>query len=86
MDGDPDDWMSHAELDAWRIYAVGSPVRSLRVRYRDCGEVPDWQDGPTILAALQDAKRQGWRVYDREPGIAPGEYIILHLIREGRWA
>jgi len=86
MDRDPYEWMSHAEFDAWHIYTVESPVRKLRVRYRNCGEIRRWQDGPNVRTALQKAKRQGWRVYDREPGIAPGEYIILHLIREGRWA
>jgi hypothetical protein len=82
MDGDTDDTWPDAEFDEWHVYAVGSPIRSLRIRYRDAGEVPGWQDGPNVRTALRDAESQGWRVYDREPGAAPGEVTILHLIRE----
>ena len=86
VDGDLDERMLDAEFDAWHVYAFGSPVRRLRVRYDDCGEVPNWQDGPRIRTALRNAKRQGWRVYDREPGVAPGEFVILYLIRRVRRA
>jgi hypothetical protein len=82
MDGDLDQCVPGAELDVSHIHTVGVPVRGLRVRYRSDGEVPGWQDGPTIRTAIQDAESRGWRVYDRKPGAAPGEFAVLHLIRE----
>ena len=75
--------MTRAEYQLWHLYDAGGEHLTLKVRYRDEAEVPDWRDGPELLAALEAAAAEGWRLYDREPGDAPGEYAILHLKREG---
>ena len=66
------------------MYNAGGPRLRLKVRYRDDVEVPDWRDGPDLQEALDQAAAEGWHAYDFEPGIAPGEYAIVHLKREGR--
>jgi hypothetical protein len=53
----------------------------LAVRYCDDVELPGWQDGPDLFEALWRAALDGWEAYDREPGTAPGEYAIIHLVR-----
>jgi hypothetical protein len=79
-----DDLRPGKQYALWRVYRVGGPVPGLRVRYRDDMELPDWEHGPDPVAAIRDAAREGWTVYDREPGEAPGEHGILHLVRRER--
>ena len=76
----PDDAV-RAEYLLWHVYDAGGPTLCLKVRYRDDEEVHDWQDGPGLLDALEQAAAHGWRAFDREPGNAPGEYVIYHLVR-----
>ena len=71
------------EFQLWHCYDAGGPTLRLKVRYRDDEEVPDWRDGPDLADAVAEAAGAGWEVYDREPGAAPGEYAILHLMRGG---
>ena len=73
--------MPPAEFELWHLYDAGGPVLCLKVRYRNDTEVPNWQDGPTLRGALEEATAKGWQAYDREPGNVPGEYAIVHLIR-----
>jgi len=73
----------HAEFLLWHVYDAGGPTLSLKVRYRDDEEMHDWQDGPTLADALEWAAVEGWQAFDREPGNAPGEYAIYHLVRTG---
>jgi hypothetical protein len=80
-DGDID-YRSDAEFDTWHVYDAGGPVLSLKVRYREDEELPDWRNGPDLFEALGQATAAGWHAYDREPGNAPGEYVIIHLKRE----
>jgi hypothetical protein len=85
-----DDYQPDAEFETWHVYDAGGPVLSLKVRLRgkvhprDDVEIDDWQHGPDLLTALQDAERRGWQAYDREPGSAPGEYAIFHMKRAAR--
>ena len=83
-DDRPGDAVPRAEYQLWHLYDAGSDGLALRVRYRDGVEVPDWRDGPDPLAALERAESEGWRLFDQEPGIAPGECAIFHLVREVR--
>ena len=69
------------EFSLWHLYDAGGPVLNLKVRYRDDVEVPDWQCGLYFQTALEQAAAEGWDAYDREPGMAPGEYAIVHLKR-----
>ena len=73
----------HAEYLLWHVYDAGGPTLCLKVRYRDDEEVHDWQDGPSLVDALEQAAMDGWEAFDREPGNAPGEYAIYHLVRTG---
>jgi DsbC/DsbD-like thiol-disulfide interchange protein len=82
MAEEPDERMPDAEFETWHVHDAGGPVLRLKVRYRDAAEVPSWQDGPGLFEALQRAASEGWHAYDREPGNAPGEYVIVHLKRE----
>ena len=82
MDDDASDDRITAELETWHAYDASGPVLDLKVRYRGDIELPQWQEGPDVFTALQEAESQGWRAYDREPGQAPGEYAIFHLIRD----
>ena len=75
--------MARSEFDLWYAYDAGGPEPRLKVRYRDGIEVPDWQHGPDLASALQQAEDQGWHAYDTEPGDAPGEHSIVHLKRTG---
>ena len=70
-----------AEYVLWHVYDAGGPTLCLKVRYRDDEEVDDWQDGAGLVDALEQAVADGWREFDREPGNAPGEYAIYHLVR-----
>jgi len=72
---------THAEFLLWHVYDAGGPTLSLKVRYRDNEELHDWQDGPNLVDALEQAAVEGWEAFDREPGNAPGEYAIYHLVR-----
>ena len=72
------------EYRTWHLHDAGGPALRLVVRYRDAEEVPDWRDGPDLPEALAAADDEGWREFDREPGGAPGEYGIVHLVREVR--
>jgi len=75
---------NHAVQDEfllWHVYDAGGPLLCLKVRYHDDEEVQDWQDGPSLVNALEQAAREGWQAFDREPGNAPGEYVIYHLVR-----
>ena len=71
----------HAEYLLWHVYDAGGPTLCLKVRYHDDEEVHDWQDGPSLADALALAAVDGWQAFDREPGNAPGEYAIYHLVR-----
>ena len=71
-----------AEFATWHVYDAGGPMLRLKVRFRDGVETPDWEDGPDLCDALREAAAQGWQAYDREPGNAPGEYVIYHLKRD----
>ena len=73
-----------AEFELWRVYDAGGPVLSLKIRYREGVQQPDWQAGPDLPTALTEAAAHGWNAYDREPGDAPGEYAIIHLVRHRR--
>ena len=84
MDAATDEYQSDAEFDTWHVYDAGGPVLCLKVRYRDDAEVPEWRDGPDLFESLRQATAAGWDAYDREPGSAPGEYVIYHLKREAR--
>jgi hypothetical protein len=79
-----DDDLSRAELATWHVYDVVGPDLSLKVRFQDGVELPDWQDGPDLLAAFEQAAAEGWHAFDRERGEAPGEYAIYHLKRVRR--
>jgi hypothetical protein len=70
---------SDAILETWHVYDAGGPTLLLKIRYRDKVELPNWREGPDLLTALEQAERGGWHAYDREPGEAPGEYVILHM-------
>jgi len=70
------------EFETWHIYDVGGSELRLKVRHREGVEVPDWQGGPDLAAALEQAASVGWHAYDREPGTAPGEYAIFYMKRE----
>ncbi len=72
------------QFETWHVHDAGGPTLRLKVRYRGGIEVPDWRDGPDLPEALEAAAAEGWRLYDREPGAAPGEYAIFHLVRDGR--
>ena len=74
-----------SEFQLWHLHDAGGPTLRLKIRYRDEAEVPDWRDGPELPEALERAAADGWQVYDREPGSAPGEYAILHLKRDRSW-
>jgi hypothetical protein len=76
--------MSQAEFQLWHLYDAGDATFELKVRYRDDQELPDWRHGLDIMAAQAAAEAGGWELYDREPGVAPGEYAILHLVRRLR--
>src|SRR5687768_871666 len=71
----------HAKYLLWHVYDAGGPTLCLKVRYHDDDEVHDWRDGPSLVDALEQATADGWRAFDREPGNAPGEYAIYHLVR-----
>ena len=77
-----DAYQPDAAFETWHVYDAGGASLRLKVRFRDGVEVIDWRDGPDLDAALQGAEGQGWRAYDREPGNAPGEYVIFHLKRD----
>jgi hypothetical protein len=82
VDRDPSDGdLARSEFQLWHVYDAGGPVLSLKVRYRDDAEVPDWRRGPDLAPALDRAGAHGWHAYDSEPGEAPGEHAILHLKR-----
>jgi len=72
---------THAEYLLWHVYDAGGPTLCLKVRYRGGEEVHDWQAGPSLGGALEQAAMDGWQAFDREPGNAPGEYAIYHLVR-----
>ena len=72
-----------AEYRLWHVYDAGGPTLCLKVRYRDDEELHDWRDGPKLADALEQAAVEGWEAFDREPGDAPGEYAIYHLVRTG---
>ena len=78
-----DDDTARPEFQLWHLYDAGGPALHLKVRYRDDVEMEDWRDGPELANAVAEATAAGWEVYDREPGAAPGEYAILHLVRGG---
>jgi hypothetical protein len=78
---DDDDDAVHAGYVLWHVYDAGGPMLSLKVRCRDDEEVHDWQDGPNLFDALEQAAAEGRRAFDREPDNAPGEYVIYHLVR-----
>lgn len=81
---------SRREYRTWHLHDAGGPVLRLAVRYHgrtedgrlESEELPDWRDGLDLPAALVAAATEGWREFDREPGNAPGEYAVLHLMRE----
>ena len=77
------DGAPRAEYETWHLYDAGGPTLRLKLRYRDRAEVPDWRDCPDLPEAVEQAVAEGWEVYDREPGEAPGEYAIFHLKRAG---
>ena len=83
-DGHPYDGTTGAEYETWHAHDAGGPTLRLKVRFRGGAEVPDWRDGPDLPEALEAAAAEGWHAYDREPGAAPGEYAIFHLVRDGR--
>ena len=70
------------EYQTWHLHDAGGPVLRPVVRYRGDGELAAWRDGPDLAEALAAAAADGWREFDREPGTAPGEYAVLHLVRE----
>ena len=72
---------SRVELETWHVYDAGGPTLRLKLRFRDRVELPNWQDGPDLFTALERAEAEGWHAYDREPGAAPGEYVIFHMER-----
>lgn len=74
--------MPHTEFETWHVYDAGGPTLRLKVRYLEGVEVPNWQHGPDLFAALDQAAAAGWHAYDREPGTAPGEYAIVYMKRE----
>lgn len=76
-----DEGGAHAEYLVWHVYDAGNQSLCLKVRYHDDDEVHDWQDGPGLVDALERAAVDGWQAFDREPGNAPGEYVIYHLVR-----
>ena len=47
-----EDDLSRAEFATWHVYDVVGPDLRLKVSSRDGVELPDWQDGPDLLAAL----------------------------------
>jgi hypothetical protein len=73
--------VADAEYETWHVYDAGGPALRLKVRYREGVEVPDWWDGPDLFDAFEQAAA-GWHAYDREPGMAPGEYAIFYMKRE----
>ena len=73
--------LDRAKYVLWHVYDAGGPMLRLKVRYKDDQEMPDWRDGPDLADALEQAAQDGWHAFDREPGHAPGEYVIYHLVR-----
>jgi len=69
------------EYVLWHVYDAGGSMLRLKVRYCDDEEVQGWRDGPDLVDALKQAAGEGWQAFDREPGNAPGEYVIYHLVR-----
>lgn len=80
MDSD-DDRMPDAEFATWHVFDAGDLVLRLKVRYIEGVEVPNWRDGPGVDESLRRAALEGWYVFDRESGGAPGEHAIFHLKR-----
>jgi hypothetical protein len=76
------DGLTIKEFETWHVFDTGGAGPCLRVRLRQGVEVRDWRNGPILCVALQEAARQGWHEFDREPGAAPSERTILHLWRE----
>ena len=76
--------MPRSEFEVWYVHDAdaGGPQLTLKVRYRNDQEVPDWANGPDLAAAVEQAEREGWHLFDREPGTGPGEYAIFHFKRE----
>jgi hypothetical protein len=70
-----------SEFQLWHLYDAGGPTLTLKVRFCNEAELPNWQAGPDITEAQAAAEAGGWELYDREPGVAAGEYAILHLVR-----
>jgi hypothetical protein len=70
-----------ADFQLWHLHDAGDVDFELKVRYQDDQELPDWQNGPSVAEAQAAAQAEGWELFDREPGNAPGEYAILHLVR-----
>jgi hypothetical protein len=82
MDDEGDDRQPNALFETWHVYDAGGPTLILKVRYREGVEVPDWQDGPGLFEALEQAAADGWHAYDREPGDISGEYAVFYMKRE----
>ena len=79
---------SGVELETWHVYDAGGPTLRLKFRFHELVELPNWQDGPDLCVALEQAEGEGWHAYDREPGAAPGEYAIFYMERtlsSGEW-
>ena len=76
--------MPRSEFEVWHVHDAdaGGPQLTLKVRYRNDQEVPDWANGPDLAAAVEQAAAEGWQLFDREPGTGPGEYAIFHFKRE----
>lgn len=77
-----EDTAVRAEYVVWHVHDAGGPALRLKVRYRDDEEVSDWQDGPDLADAIDQAVADGWCPFDQEPGFAPSEYAIYHLVRD----
>jgi hypothetical protein len=71
--GAGDGGLVHSEFQRWQVYDAGGPAVIPKVL--------DWRLGPDWAMALRQAEAQGWHMYDREPGTAPGEHSIIHLKR-----
>ena len=69
-------------VQTWHLHDAGGPVLRQKIRYRGDDELAEWRDGPDLAETLATAAADGWREFDREPGNAPGEYAVLHLVRE----
>ena len=76
-----DDDVVRNEYLLWHAYDAGGVTMRLKVRFRDDQEMQNWRDGPDLVDALNQAAEEGWHAFDREPGSAPGEYVIYHLVR-----